>query len=113
MVKLPHLTKTEKRALQEFKRKITQKLAGQILELKLFGSKARGDYKRTSDIDIILVLKNATERNKDVVYDITVKLLLKYGLDLSVKIFSEKEFQYLNKLQTPFMLNIQKEAKIL
>lgn len=111
MAKFLNLIQREKKALREFKKQINQKLAGEVLELKLFGSKARGDSRKDSDIDILLVLKKVSKRNKNIVSDITFKLFLKYGVDLSVKIFSEKEFEDLQKLQIPFMLNIQREAR--
>ena len=110
MVKPPYLTKTEKRALQEFKRKITQKLAGEILELKLFGSKARGDYKKTSDIDVFIVLKEARKRQSDIIYDTVTQIAIDYGVYLSVKIFSLKEFQYFSSIPTIFMETISKES---
>lgn len=110
MAKLSYLTKIEKKALQEFKKKITQKLAGEILDLKLFGSKIRGDYKKTSDIDILVVLKHPDRKSRDIIYQAATDLLLKYNLDLSVKIFSKKEYQQRLKLQIPFFLIIEKEG---
>lgn len=105
-----NLTPKEKKALAEFKNRIFQKFGKEILELKLFGSKARRDFKKDSDIDILLVLKNASPKNKNTIYKITTQILLKYNVDLSVKIFSSKEFLYLTNLETPFMLNLKKEA---
>jgi len=110
MVKLPHLTKTEKRALQEFKKKITQKLAGEVLELRLFGSKMRGDYKKTSDIDVLVVLKEARKSQSDIIYDIVTQIAIDYNVYLSVKIFSLKEFQYFSSIPTIFMETISKES---
>lgn len=110
MLKIPNLTKKEQQVLDEFKKEIFQKLKGKVLELKLFGSKARGASKRYSDIDMILVLEKEIKKDRAMISDLTCKLFVKYGVDLSVKVFSKKEFQYLNDLQTPFMLNIQREA---
>lgn len=105
-----YLSKTEKQALKEFKTKILEKLKGDVLELKLFGSKARGDFHKDSDIDVLVVLKNKTSRKEDFIFDLAVNNLLKYGIDLSIKIFSEKEYKYLNSIPTVFMQLFQKEA---
>lgn len=112
MSKLPYLTKNEKKALEEFERKITQKLAGEVLELKLFGSKARGDFKKApdSDIDILLVLKSVSKKKEDFIVDLTVQILLKYGVDISPHIYSQQEYSYLNNLPSIFMQILQRES---
>lgn len=116
MTKFSYLTKIERKALEEFKRRITQRLAGELLELKLFGSKARGDFKKTSDvgemsdIDILLVLKSVSKEKEDFIIDLTVEILLKYEIDISPHIYSQKEYSYLNKLPSVFMQILQREA---
>lgn len=119
MTKLSYLTKTEKKAIEEFKRKITQRLAGELLELKLFGSKARGDFKKTSDIgemsdiDIFIVLKKTSLKKEDFIFKIATDILLKYTVDIEPKIFSEKEYKERINLQLPFFLIIEKEGVLL
>lgn len=110
MLKLKHLTKTEKKALKEFKEKLLKKLGKEIVLIKLFGSKARGDSTIESDIDVLVVLKEAREKYKDVVYDIVTRLVLKYGLYLSVKVFSQKEYQHFSSIPTVFIKNIAQEG---
>lgn len=110
MTKLSYLTENERKAIEEFKRKITQRLVGEILELKLFGSKARGDSKKDSDIDILLVLKSVSKEKENSIIDLTVEILLKYGIDISPHIYSKKEYSYLNKLPSIFMQILQREA---
>jgi predicted nucleotidyltransferase len=52
-----NLTSKEKLALKEFKEKILKKMKGEVLDIKLFGSKARGNFKEDSDIDVLVLLK--------------------------------------------------------
>lgn len=111
MKKIKHLSSNELKAVKEFKKKVNQNY--QVVELKLFGSKARGDFSKDSDIDILLVLKRVSEKDKDEIYDLVNDILLKYEVDLSVKIFSKKEYDYLNKIPSVFMQLVQKEAIIL
>lgn len=105
-----YLTKIEYRVLSEFKRKLNRELPGEVLDLKLFGSKARGDFHKGSDIDILIVLKNLNKRNKDIIIDLSTEMLLKYGIDISTHIYSQKEFDYLNSIPTVFMQIFEKEA---
>jgi len=102
---LSHLNKKEKKAVEDFKKLLNKKLKEEVLLIQLFGSKARGNFHRHSDIDILVVLKNDSEKNKDIIYDIVTFLVIKYEIYLSVKVFSKKEFEYLKSIPTIFMQN--------
>lgn len=105
------LTKKEKELLKEFKKELANELPGQVLDLKLFGSKARGDATKYSDVDVMVVLKNASETNKDIVYDIVVNLGLKYDTyNLSLVIYGKKEFDLYAKIPILFLKLLMKEA---
>ncbi|MCG2690212.1 nucleotidyltransferase domain-containing protein [Candidatus Parcubacteria bacterium] len=105
---LTHLTLKEKKALHELKEKTLK--SHQVVALKIFGSKARGDFRKDSDIDILMVLKKPSLKEEYKIYDLVNKIFFRYGIDLSVKIFSEKEYNYLNNIPSIFMRFIQKEA---
>ena len=113
---LKYLSIKEKMALEEFKQTLLKKFGREILELRVFGSKARGDFKKTlnigemSDTDVFIVLKKTSLKKKDLIFKITTDILLKYGVDISIKIFSEKEYKERLNLQVPFFLIIQKEG---
>lgn len=107
------LTKKEKELLAEFKQEITRQLSGQVLAVKLFGSKARGNAKKHSDIDVMVVLKEVTEKKKDIIYDVVVDLGLKYdNYGLSLVIYSKKDFDYFKKIKPLFLRTILKEAVV-
>lgn len=110
MKKFPKLTKKEKKALKEFKKKIIQKFGKEILELKLFGSKARGDSKRYSDIDVLIVLKSLSKKREDFILGLTTKLLLKYGVDISPCIYSKKQISKYKRIPSIFLQIVEREA---
>ncbi len=58
---LKHLTRDERRALDEFVEALKREGNGQILLAALFGSKARGDGDEESDVDILIVADPATD----------------------------------------------------
>lgn len=103
-----YLSPSELKAIKEFKEKISQNYF--VADFKLFGSKARGDSNKDSDIDILVVLQKVSEEVKDKIYDLVNEILFKYGIDLSVKIFPKKKYDYLNGIPSVFMQFIQKEA---
>jgi uncharacterized protein len=104
------LNKQEKKAIKGFKKELNKELGEQIVEIKLFGSKSRGDANKNSDIDILVVLKEDSERNKDKVFDIVQSVLLEYEILLSPVIFNKEEYDYLNNIPTIFMQNLKFEG---
>lgn len=115
MTRLRYLSAKEKKALAEFKEKLLQKLGKEVLVLKLFGSKVRGDFKKwpDSDIDILVVLKQNSPEKEEFIMDISFDMFLKYEVLLSPKVFSQKEYKKQLDLQLPFFLILEKEAKSL
>jgi len=111
MKKISTLNKTEQKALKEFKELLNKKYPKDIVSIKLFGSKARGDFHKESDVDVMVVLKNEnkSKSKKDDIADAAYDLLLKYEVDISPRVYSLKEFNYLNNIPTVFMQIIRKE----
>ena len=81
-----------------------------MISLQLFGSKARGDHKKDSDIDILLVINEKNPNTEDTIYKIIVDLMLETDIYLSVKIFDLQEFKKLNEIPTVFMQKVAQEA---
>jgi len=51
------LTAVEKAALDEYHTRLVPQFPKQVLRLVLFGSKARGDAKSDSDIDVLVIVR--------------------------------------------------------
>jgi len=100
----------ERVILFQFKKSLKKSLGDNLVSIQLFGSKARGDYGKDSDIDILLVIKKRDYRIEELIYNTVVDLMLKNGLYLSVKIFGSEEFEKLNKIPTVFMQKVRQEA---
>ena len=110
MKNISTLNKIEQEAIEEFKELLNKKYPKDIESVKLFGSKARGDFHEESDIDLMVVLKGADENEKDKITDAAYDLLLKYEVDISPRVYSSKEFNYLNNIPTVFMQIIKREG---
>ena len=86
-----------------------------LQEVILYGSYARGDFKEDSDIDI-MVLTTLTDKEieqiETEIYDLAFDYLMDYGVDISVVIKNEEQFNYwLGAL--PFYDNVRKEGMVL
>ena len=73
------LRKNEKEALKELKKKIIEKFPE--AKIILYGSKARGDSGKESDIDLlILVESNLNAKIEEEIYHISYEIELKYDV---------------------------------
>ncbi len=104
------LNAEEKSALMQFKAALEQALAGQLIELKLFGSKARGDDRRNSDMDVLVIVASDDWHLRDKVYDVATDILLQMDVCISPKVISKNRFDRLCKEGTSFIRNISKDA---
>jgi predicted nucleotidyltransferase len=100
----------EKSALTQFKADLKRVLSGQLIELKLFGSKARGDDRPDSDIDVLVIVTDDDWRICDVVYGIATDILLQTDISISPKVISKNQLEQLRKEDTFFLRNISRDA---
>ena len=113
MLNLPYLTKSEKIVLQEFSDNLLKTLKDEVILIKLFGSKIRGDYHKESDIDLLVILKSRSRESNHKLAEIEWKILDKNNFTapyLSVVAYSLKEFDQFTKLETPFAQNVNREG---
>ena len=76
-----------------------------IIEMKLFGSSARGDFSKTSDIDLMVRLPKVDRSIEEDLFDITYDLELEYDCVIDVIVLP----QDFNR-SIPVYQNIQKEG---
>lgn len=79
--------------------------------LYLFGSRATGRDRPDSDYDVLVVVPRRTAALLDSLYKAAFDQLLAEGRLISLKVFTQKEFDRLVELQTPFMSRVLKEGK--
>jgi len=86
---------------QRFKQAVESKY--DIVEMKLFGSSARQDYSKTSDIDIMVRLPKVNKRIEEDLFDTAYELELEYDCVIDVFVlpqdFSESIPLYQNILK--------------
>ena len=104
------LNKREKQAVKAFVAAIRKSLKDEVLEIKIFGSKVRGDYSKDSDIDILLVLRERGKLSIDNIYEELLAVELEYDSKISLSIFSKSEYQHNLDAHTPFMKSLADEA---
>ena len=95
--------------LQSFLKGI-QPYRGKIRTIYLFGSRARGDFLPDSDYDLLVVAKEKDFTLKDKIYDVLTDVSLEFNRDLSMKFFSQAEFERLRTIPSRFVQTVLKEG---
>ena len=84
--------KQEKTVLDKFKTLLLKQVS--LDKLILFGSRARGDAGRYSDIDVVVVLKDdADEQDFDYVSDCAWEAGFEYGIVIVLVVFTKNEWE--------------------
>lgn len=97
--------------LQIFLEEIKNKLDSQPSKIILFGSRARNEYTDESDYDIIFVFNEVKQEIKKQLKELTIKMLIDYGMVISDFVFAESELE--RKKYEPFIMNAFKEGIVL
>lgn len=83
-----------------------------IIKILLYGSYARGDYQKDSDIDIVAIVQGDRVKLQEQlkkIWDISSDLEVEYGTIVSPAVIPFEEFEkYKNDL--PYYKNIQREG---
>jgi predicted nucleotidyltransferase len=104
------LNTEEKSALKSFKKHLEDTLGERFVELKLFGSKARGDDNLQSDLDVLTVVTDEDWHISDTVYGIATDILIQTSICISPKVISQKRFERLSKENDSFVRNVERDA---
>ena len=93
---------------------LSKKVKQKIITAAVFGSVAKGKEKASSDIDLLIVIRDSKDKNEieNAISGISSKILNEFGNTISLYIQARKEFKtkYNNKL--PVILNILNSYKL-
>jgi len=81
-----------------------------IRRVLLFGSQARGEARRGSDIDVLVIAERRTAEVLDAVYDAALDVLVEAHRDLSVKVCDDRHVEAMERISDPFLTAIRREG---
>ena len=99
-------------ALTEFVKRLRLGLSGNVVDVRLFGSEARGEATSESDIDVLVVVQPESERTalKDRVIDIAFDVNLEFGVYVSPRVITPGILNHPVWRETPFIKNVAGES---
>jgi predicted nucleotidyltransferase len=98
----------EKRALQELKESLASRY--NLLEMKLFGSKAIGEGDPESDLDVFILLDHLDWETEKQIYELCFEISLENDVLLSPLLYSQEEIDDPLTRVTPFYQVLEKEG---
>ena len=98
----------EEKALRALKEELSERY--KPLELRLFGSKARGESSPDSDIDVFIVLRQVNWQIEREIYDLCFEISLEHDVLISPIIFSEEELKGPAMKASPFLAAVEREG---
>ena len=110
---LRYLSQKEKKVIESFARDLRTQLGDQIISIRLFGSKTRGDFNEDSDIDVLVLIKRKNERVRKKVAEILTDYLLEYDLPLSPVLYDLYEYEKNMEVGSFFFKEVEKEGILL
>ena len=109
------MPKNVSKEIQKFVKEVQQLLGTRLKKIILYGSYARGDYTKYSDVDIMILTNLSFEEiedYRDKISDIAYDIELDTGIILSPVIKNIEKYN--SKVDiVPFYRNIQKEGVVL
>lgn len=88
-------------------------LGDDLVQVALFGSRARGEGRWRSDYDLMVVLRSASGEARDAVHRLATNIELEHNVDLSTKIVDRERFEELKRSSMRFWRNYARDERVL
>ncbi len=102
------------RLLTEYRRRLVARLGDRLVELRLFGSHARGEARPDSDVDVAVVLDEVRGIEERVLpMELAGDFLVEHGLVLTPIVLSVAELELLRRREDLLAENLDREGIVL
>jgi len=104
---MTHLTEQEKKALALFKARAVRSLPDHTATIQLFGSKARGDAQKHSDLDVLVIVADGTWHDRIRLSEISAHVMGETNVLISPKLFTRQQWQTMKQERAMFWQTIK------
>jgi predicted nucleotidyltransferase len=107
------LTANEQQALARFKTALESLLGANLVSLRLFGSRARGEGTAESDLDVLVLVRTKDPALCRRIVEAALDADLAYDTNVAPTILTISEYDKNREYRTPFYRNVEAEARVL
>jgi predicted nucleotidyltransferase len=98
------------RAARQFADALRRRYGDALVDVRLFGSCARGEMREDSDVDVAVVLRVVDGRTKRDVIDLAASIGLEHDVLLSPTVLDRETFQRWRAQERLLVMDIQREG---
>lgn len=102
------MTPKDREIAKRFKERLSEVV--QLLDMRVFGSRARGNVDEYSDMDVFIEVETLNKELEDRIYDIAWEVGLDYSVFISPLVFSRYEIEESPLRASPIVRNIEAEG---
>ena len=107
------LTENECAALDAFVAALSERYGDEILSVRLFGSKARGDFDVDSDLDVLVLATHDEWQFRQAISFLAADISLDHDLVLAPKVVSHTRWEFLDREGFSITHNVREESVLL
>jgi predicted nucleotidyltransferase len=104
------LTPDEQAWLETYRCALTERYAGIVERMVVYGSKARGDAQPDSDLDVLLILKNEAVALKRPLRRLGYDLAAAFDAVPSILAYTQDEWDQRQQSGSPFRQAVERDA---
>ena len=98
------------RALSVYAAELRRRHGAALIDLRLFGSFARGEADEESDVDVAVVLEHVDWRTRGAVIDLATDTGLPFNLRISPTVFDRETWERWRREERPLVMDIEREG---
>lgn len=105
-----YLNDIEKQGISVLTKRVGELLGASLLDIRIFGSKIRGDFDKESDIDVLIVIDSDDWHLQNEISKITADVNLEFDCNISPVIYTRLEHERNKYFRTLFIQEIEREG---
>lgn len=107
------LSPAERAAVEGLLAMARRALRGELLEVRLYGSRARGEGHEGSDVDLAFIVTQAGRARRREIHDLAYDIGLEHGIDLAPLVIERSRLDRLGAHGRAFAANLERDGVVL
>jgi predicted nucleotidyltransferase len=105
----PPLSSALLHALESYRARLAARFGGRLVRVALFGSRARGEAREDSDVDVLVLIEGADFWEQREAAQIAGDVAVEDGVWLSPRVYDAARYRYLLDIESPFARSVERE----